>query len=90
MAAVDPENIHTVWAPLIIGLIGVGGVLLPSQVIFSIITPNDLIGTGVALSVVIRLIGQCIGVSMFYNIFTQQLIKNGTFPPPLLHLPSSG
>lgn len=73
MAAVDPENINTVWAPLIIGLIGVGGVLLPSQVIFSIITPNDLIGTGVALSVVIRMIGQVVGVSMFYNIFLQRV-----------------
>jgi hypothetical protein len=73
MAAIDPENINTAWAPLCIGLIGVGGVLLPSQVIFSIITPNDLIGTGVALSVVVRLIGQVIGVSMYYNIFKQRI-----------------
>lgn len=76
MAAVDPEDINTVWAPMTIGLIGVGGVLLPSQVIFSIITPNDLIGTGVALSVVVRLIGQVVGVSMFYNIFIRELTKN--------------
>jgi hypothetical protein len=73
MAAVDPENVNTVWAPLVIGLVGVGGVLLPSQVIFSIITPDDLIGTGVALSVAIRMIGQVVGVSMFYNIFIQRV-----------------
>jgi hypothetical protein len=76
MASVNPENINTVWGPLTIGLVGVGGVLLPSQVIFSIITPNDILGTGVALSVVIRLVGQVIGVSMFYNIFKQQVTKN--------------
>ncbi|KFY79742.1 hypothetical protein V499_01311 [Pseudogymnoascus sp. VKM F-103] len=53
MAAVDPKKINTVWAHLIIGLIGVGGVLLPSQGIFSVI-----------------------GVSMFHNIFIQQVTKN--------------
>jgi hypothetical protein len=75
MAAVDPENISTVWAPMIFGLIGVGGVLLPSQVVFSIITPDELIGTGVALSIVIRMLGQVIGISMFYNVFSNQVKK---------------
>lgn len=76
MAAVDPENISTVWAPMILGLTGVGGVVLPSQVIFSIITPDELIGTGVALSIVLRMIGQVVGISIFYNIFIQQVTKN--------------
>lgn len=78
MAAVDPENVNTVWAPLIIGLIGVGGVLLPSQVVFSIISPSDIIGTSVSLSIVIRSIGQVVGVSMFYNIFAQHLRERAT------------
>ncbi len=69
MAAADPDDVNTVWAPLIIGLLGVGGVLLPSQVVFSIISPETLIGTSIALSIVIRAIGQVVGVSMFYNIF---------------------
>lgn len=76
MATIDPENIHTAWAPVILGLIGVGGVLLPSQVIFSIITPDELLGTGVALSIVIRMIGQVVGVSMFYNIFLHHVQNN--------------
>lgn len=75
MAAIDPENINTAWAPMVLGLIGVGGVLLPSQVIFSIITPDELLGTGVALSIVIRMIGQVVGVSMFYNIFLHHVQK---------------
>ncbi|KAH7372051.1 putative major facilitator superfamily transporter [Cadophora sp. MPI-SDFR-AT-0126] len=73
VAAADPEDINTVWAPLIIGLLGVGGVLLPSQVVFSIISPETLIGTSIALSIVIRAVGQVVGVSMFYNLFHSHL-----------------
>lgn len=73
MAAGDPEDINTMWAPLTFGLFGVGGVLLPSQVVFSIISPPELIGSSVALSIVVRSIGQVVGVSMFYNIFKQNV-----------------
>lgn len=88
MAAIDPEDLSTAWAPLIIGLIGVGGVLLPSQIIFSIISPHDLIGTSVSLSIVIRSMGQVIGVSMFYNIFKQHLTDRATNQPMLFALPA--
>ena len=73
MSLYDPANINTVWAPMIFGLIGTGAVLLPSQVVFSVITPDDLIGTSVALSLVIRMMGQVIGKSMFYNLFREQV-----------------
>jgi hypothetical protein len=73
MATADPENINTMWAPLTFGLFGVGGVLLPSQVVFSIISPPELIGASVALSIVVRSIGQVVGVSMFYNVFKQKV-----------------
>lgn len=73
MAAIDPENVNTAFAPLILGLIGVGGVLLPSQVVFSIISPETLIGTSIALSIVVRAFGQVIGVSMFYNLFHKHI-----------------
>lgn len=88
MAAIDPEDIRTAWAPLIIGLIGVGGVLLPSQVVFSIISPDELIGTSVSLSIVIRAIGQVIGVSMFYNLFHSHLQTRATGDPSLFTLPA--
>lgn len=83
MAAIDPSNIATAWAPLTIGLIGVGGVLLPSQVVFSIISPPSLIGTSVSLSIVIRAIGQVIGVSMYYNVFKTRLTSRATNPATL-------
>lgn len=88
MAAIDPEDIRTAWAPLIIGLLGVGGVLLPSQVVFSIISPYDIIGTSVALSIVVRAIGQVVGVSMFYNIFKQHLTQRATNDIQLFAVPA--
>lgn len=88
MAAIDPEDINTAWAPLCIGLMGVGGVLLPSQVVFSIISPQDLIGTSVALSIVVRGIGQVVGASLFYNIFTQRLTHRATTDLQLFAVPA--
>ena len=88
MAATDPNNIHTAWGPLIVGLLGVGGVLLPSQVVFSIISPDDIIGTSVALSIVIRAIGQVIGVSMFYNVFKTQVTQRATNDLSLIAIPA--
>jgi hypothetical protein len=76
MSLFDPNDITKLWPSMIFALIGVGAVLLPSQVVFSIISPDELIGTSVALSVVIRMIGQVVGNSMFYNLFTQEVRKN--------------
>lgn len=85
MSLFDRNDISTVWGPMIFGLIGVGAVLLPSQVVFSVISPPDLIGTSVALSVVIRMIGQVVGKSMFYNIFKQRLTAEA---PAIIGLPA--
>jgi hypothetical protein len=78
MAAISPDDIRTAWAPLCLGLVGVGGVLLPSQIVFSIISPDDLIGTSVSLSIVVRAIGQVVGVSMYYNVFKTHLTNLAT------------
>lgn len=88
MAAIDPNNIHTAWGPLIVGLIGVGGVLLPSQVVFSIISPDDLIGTSVSLSIVIRAVGQVVGISMYYNVFKHHLTDRAQSNLQLIALPA--
>jgi len=88
LAAINPENLHTAWAPLILGLLGVGGVLLPSQVVFSIISPDDLIGTSVALSIVVRAVGQVVGVSMYYNVFKTHLTNRVTNDLTLFAVPA--
>lgn len=76
MAAVDPHNINTVWAPLVLGLLSVGGVLIPNQIIVTLISPDDLIATATCLTVCLRSIGQVVGVSIFYNQFISIMSKN--------------
>lgn len=85
MSYFDKNDIRTVFAPMIFGLFGIGGVLLPSQVVFSAISPDDLIGTSVALSLVIRMLGQVAGKAMFYNIFKANLKARG---PAIVGIPA--
>ncbi|KAH7073813.1 fungal trichothecene efflux pump [Paraphoma chrysanthemicola] len=73
MAAADPNNIKTVWGPLIIGLFGVGGVLFPNQIIVTIITPDDLLATVTSLTFVIRGVSQATALTLLQNRLTAQL-----------------
>lgn len=75
MSVVDPHNINTVWAPLVLGLTGAGGVLVPNQVIVTVISPDDLIATATSLTVCLRSVGQVIGISIFYNQFIARLTE---------------
>lgn len=61
-----------------------GGVLLPNQVVFTVIAPDDLIGSSVALSVVMRILGQVVGKSVFFNIFSERLKSEG---PAIIGIP---
>ncbi|KAE8326797.1 major facilitator superfamily domain-containing protein [Aspergillus sergii] len=76
MVAVDTHNINTAWAPLVLSLIAVGGVLIPNQLIMTVICPDDLIATGTCLTVCLRSIGQVIGTSIFYTQFVSVLTHN--------------
>lgn len=81
----DRNNINSIWAQLVLALIGVGGVLLPNQVVFTVIAPDDLIGSSVALAVVVRILGQVVGKSAFFNIFSEKLKAEG---PALIGIPA--
>lgn len=59
-----------------LALIGVGGVLVPNQVIITTITPDDLIASVTALTVGLRSQCQVIGLSIFYNRFVNEVTKN--------------
>ncbi|KAJ5081095.1 hypothetical protein N7456_013333 [Penicillium angulare] len=78
MVAVDIHDISTVWAPLVLSLTAVGGVLIPNQLIMTIICPDDLIATGTCLTVCLRSIGQVIGKSVFYTQFVSVLTEKTT------------
>lgn len=74
MVVIDPHNINTAWAPIVFGLFGAGGVLVPNQIIITAITTDEFISTATALGLSVRLIGQVIGYSLYYN----RLIHNVT------------
>ncbi|KAL4765272.1 major facilitator superfamily domain-containing protein [Aspergillus foveolatus] len=76
MAAIRTSDISTVWAPLIFSLLGIGGVLVPNQIIVTIICPDDLLATATCLTACLRAVGQVIGTSIFFNQFTSALVAN--------------
>jgi hypothetical protein len=76
LVLIDPHDIRTVWAPLVLALVGIGGVLVPNQVIVTIITPDDLIASVTALTVGLRAQAQVIGLAIFYNRFQHEVTKN--------------
>jgi hypothetical protein len=76
LTVIDPHDIRTAWPPLALALIGVGGVLVPNQVVITIITPDDLIGTVTAVTVGLRAQSQLIGLALFYNRFVNELQNN--------------
>lgn len=76
MAAINPHNLSTAWAPLIFSLLGIGGVLIPNQIIITVICPDYLIATATCLTACLRAVGQVIGTSIFYTQFTSTLTAN--------------
>lgn len=62
--------------PAIISLIGIGGVLVPNQIIITVISPDDLIGSVTALTLAVRAQAQVVGLAIFYNQFVNQVMKN--------------
>ena len=73
MAAIDLYDIRTAWPPLIIGLVGVGGVLFPNQIIVTVITPDDLLATITSLTFVIRGVSQSVALTLLQSRFTNQV-----------------
>lgn len=83
MVAIDPHNINTAWPQLIIGLVGVGGVLFPNQIIVTVITPDDLIATITSLTFVVRGVSQAVALALLQNRFTVAVRANAlTFIAP--------
>ncbi|KAK3191179.1 hypothetical protein K4F52_002767 [Lecanicillium sp. MT-2017a] len=72
----DPNKIGTAMAPAVIAMIGIGGVLVPNQVIITVISPDELIGTVTALTLAVRAQAQVIGLAIFYNRFVHEVTKN--------------
>ncbi|KAK8167417.1 major facilitator superfamily domain-containing protein [Phyllosticta citribraziliensis] len=76
MIVADLNNLHTVYAVLTLAALGVGGVIIPCQIIITIICPDDLIATATAMALSVRMIGGCIGFAIYYNIFKTHYTDN--------------
>lgn len=88
LVPIDGNDIRTAFAPVVLALIGVGGVLVPNQVIITVITPDDLIASVTALTVGLRAQSQVIGLALFYSRFVSEVTKNayGTIVPAVVEL----
>jgi hypothetical protein len=76
MAAIDRNSINTAWAPLILGLVGVGGVLFPNQLVVTVITPDDLLATVTSLTFTVRGTSQLIALAVLQNRLVAQVNKH--------------
>ncbi|QLI65468.1 Trichothecene efflux pump TRI12 [Metarhizium brunneum] len=73
MAAANRDNEKAVYAILLVSGLGVGGIVIPTSVITTIICPDDLIATITALTLSVRVIGGAIGYAIYYNVLVQKL-----------------
>ncbi|KAH7121746.1 fungal trichothecene efflux pump [Dactylonectria estremocensis] len=73
LAAADLDNEKIVYPILLIAGLGVGGIVVPTSVITTIITPDEIIATMTSLTLSIRVIGGAIGYAIYYNILVQKL-----------------
>ncbi|CZR65192.1 related to trichothecene efflux pump [Phialocephala subalpina] len=86
LVVVNPHDVRSAITPIVLSLIGTGGVLIPNQVIITVITPDDLIASVTALTVGLRAQAQVLGLAIFYNRLVYQVTRHAykTIVPALI------
>ncbi|KAI9890698.1 MAG: hypothetical protein M1814_003767 [Vezdaea aestivalis] len=79
LAVARIDNIITVYGLLVLAGLGIGGIVVPASIITTIVCPDDLIATVTAISICVRVLGGCIGYSVYYNVFANQFIRKAKF-----------
>ncbi|KAF2753288.1 MFS general substrate transporter [Pseudovirgaria hyperparasitica] len=74
LAAAERDNLNIIWIVLVIGSLGIGGIVVPTSIITTIVCPDDLIATVTALTLAIRVIGGSIGYCIYFNVFAQKFV----------------
>lgn len=64
-----------IFLPVCLACLGVGAVIIPNQIIASIVCPDDLIATVTALTISVRVIGGAIAYSIYYNILRKNFTR---------------
>ncbi|OBT39512.1 hypothetical protein VE00_10403 [Pseudogymnoascus sp. WSF 3629] len=75
LAAAGVDNLHAMFAPLVLVCFGCGAVIVPCQIIASVICPDDLIATVFALTISVRVLGGAVGYAIYYSILKQKFAK---------------
>ncbi|KAI1105353.1 MFS multidrug transporter-like protein [Jackrogersella minutella] len=72
LAAARIDNLNVMFLPLVLTCLGCGAVIVPCQIIVTIVCPDDLIATAIALTIMIRFVGGAIGYAIYVSIQTQK------------------
>ncbi|KAI9686287.1 MAG: hypothetical protein M1822_003943 [Bathelium mastoideum] len=75
MAAANLNNLPGVYAAVTFACLGVGAVIVPNQIIATIICPDDLIATITALTISVRIVGGIIGYAAYYHLLRTGFLK---------------
>ncbi|OJD36385.1 mfs multidrug transporter-like protein [Diplodia corticola] len=70
------DNLHEVYIGLTLAAVGIGGIIIPNQIVITIICPDDLIGSATAMAITVRMIGGCVGYAIYYSVFKKNFSKN--------------
>lgn len=78
LAIATRDNLNKLWGLLILAGLGIGGIVVPASIMTTIICPDDIIATVAALTLSIRVIGGCIGYTVYFNVFINKFVPNAT------------
>ena len=73
IACATLTNLPILYFLVTLAAIGVGAVIVPNQVVASLITPPDLAATITAATISIRIIGGAVAYAIYYNVFSAKL-----------------
>jgi hypothetical protein len=73
LAAVTPARRALGIGVSVLGGFGVGGIIIPAAVIWTIISPDEIIATVAAINLSVRFIGGSIGYAIYFNIFENRI-----------------
>jgi MFS family permease len=75
LAAATVDDLQAMFAPLVLVCFGCGAVIVPCQVIASVVCPDELIATVFALTISVRIVGGALGYAIYYTILTDKFAQ---------------
>jgi len=68
LAALNHDNLQVAYGVLVLTGLGIGGIVVPTSIMTTIICPDDLIATVAALTLSIRVVGGAVGYTTYDNV----------------------